>query len=54
MANNSIKVEMTRLNIFKGILTVVNDITKDERIPVQVREEIIDKVNLIIESQMDA
>jgi hypothetical protein len=44
---------MAKANVTLDMTNLVRDITKDERIPAAVREEIMDKVNLIIESRQD-
>lgn len=54
MASMTFKVNAMNLEVVKELGEVIKDITKDERIPVAVREEIIDKVNHIIESRLDA
>jgi uncharacterized protein (UPF0147 family) len=53
MAQMTVKVEATKLEIVKDIFHVLKDIVDDERIPAAVREEIMDKVNTIIESKDD-
>ncbi|WML27329.1 hypothetical protein [Neobacillus sp. OS1-33] len=50
MALATIKVVATQLEMIKQIFQVIKDITLDERVPAAVREEIMDKVNTIIES----
>jgi uncharacterized protein (UPF0147 family) len=49
----TISVDATNLEVFKDMINVIKDVTNDERIPSDVREEIMDKVNLIIESRQD-
>jgi hypothetical protein len=49
----TVSVEMKHTEIFIDLVNVVRDFTKDERVPAAVREEIMDKVNHIIESRLD-
>lgn len=51
MANMSINVVATELDKVKEIFEVIKSVAADERVPVAVREEIMDKVNIIIESE---
>jgi hypothetical protein len=53
MDKASVTLDMKHTEMFIEMTNLVSDITKDERIPAVVREEIMDKVNLIIESRQD-
>jgi uncharacterized protein (UPF0147 family) len=53
MAKATVTLDMKHTEMFMDMANMVRDITKDERIPATVREEIMDKVNLIIESRQD-
>ncbi|MFJ7585612.1 hypothetical protein [Bacillus cereus] len=50
MPQMNINVVATELEKVKEVFGVLNDVTKDERIPLSVREEVMDKVNSILES----
>jgi hypothetical protein len=47
----TIKVEAIGLDKVKEVFQVLRDVACDDRVPVQVREEIKDKVNTILESE---
>jgi uncharacterized protein (UPF0147 family) len=49
----TVTLDMKHTEMFIDMANMVSDITKDERIPADVREEIMDKVNLITESRQD-
>jgi uncharacterized protein (UPF0147 family) len=53
MTKATVTLDMKHTEIFMDMTNLVRDITNDERIPAAVREEIMDKVNLIIESRQD-
>lgn len=48
MANITVKISDTK--IFKELVQILVDVKDDERVPVAVRDELIDKVNNIMES----
>jgi uncharacterized protein (UPF0147 family) len=43
-------VSITDMEIFEKLCKVLVDITKDERVPLVVRNEVVDKANEILES----
>jgi len=45
-----VNVVATELDKVKQIFDVLRDVVDDERVPVVVREKILDKVNSILES----
>jgi uncharacterized protein (UPF0147 family) len=47
----SVEVKANELDVVKDIFQFLQDITYDERIPTNVREEIIDKANEIMERE---
>jgi uncharacterized protein (UPF0147 family) len=53
MAWATIKVVATQLDKVKQVFKVVRDLIHDERVPVTVREEVLDKVNSILEAKDD-
>jgi uncharacterized protein (UPF0147 family) len=50
MPKMTINVVSTELEKVKKVFGILNDVTKDERVPLRVREEVMDKVNSILES----
>lgn len=51
VSNLNIKVELQQTDIFKSILNVISNISKDERIHGVIREEYILAINSIINSE---
>jgi uncharacterized protein (UPF0147 family) len=47
----TVKVDATGLDKVKKAFQVINDVTKDERVPAAVRDEIKDKMNSILEDK---
>jgi hypothetical protein len=47
----SIEVKTTELDVVKDIFELIKVVSYDERIPFNVREELMDKVNEIIERE---
>lgn len=50
MAQMTVRVKATGLNYVKGVVQVLKDFVDDQRIPAAVREEIMDKVDTILEA----
>jgi uncharacterized protein (UPF0147 family) len=48
MAKMSIPIDVTKLDLFKKLLNFLREIVDDQRIPANVREEIMDKFNLLV------
>ncbi|MDF2902376.1 MAG: hypothetical protein K0S25_14 [Bacillus sp. (in: firmicutes)] len=51
MAVGSVTVDIKMSQSLIKLLDVVREIPKDERIPINVREEFMDKVNKILEDR---
>lgn len=49
----TVKVEATGLDKVKEVFQVLKDTAANERVPIEVREEIMDKLNTILESRND-
>ncbi|MBT2722303.1 hypothetical protein [Bacillus sp. ISL-46] len=51
MAVMTVVVKATGLDIFTQLAQIIKDVTDDERVPASVREEVMDKVNSILDSK---
>jgi hypothetical protein len=49
MAGLQVEVKMTELDVVQELCQVLIDMSKDERIPIPVRDEMMDRVNGILE-----
>jgi uncharacterized protein (UPF0147 family) len=49
----TVKVIATELDKVKEVFQVLRNVADDERVPAAVREEVMDKVNSILESRDD-
>ncbi len=49
MANLEVEVSITDTELFKGVVNILDDILKDERIPFNVRQEYVDRLNEVKE-----
>jgi uncharacterized protein (UPF0147 family) len=49
----SVTVDVMNVERVKNLAQVMKEFTYDERVPAVVREEFMDKVNLILESKDD-
>jgi uncharacterized protein (UPF0147 family) len=51
MAVMTVEVKATELDVFIQLAQVIKSVVDDERVPAVVREEVMDKVNSILESR---
>jgi uncharacterized protein (UPF0147 family) len=51
VAQMTVKVVATQLEKVRNVFQVIRDVVDDERLPAAIREEIMDKVNSILESK---
>lgn len=47
----TVTVDIRNIEVFQQLCEVLIDMSKDERIPMHVREELIDRVNEILEDR---
>jgi hypothetical protein len=47
----TINVDIKNLDIYSGLLNILQDIAKDERIPIEVRTEYLARLHALLQSE---